>query len=103
MYEGWEREDLYQVRPAITYFYNRLREVLPNAEIYGIANSISKTTNDGGIKEEVVTTIKNACEFVNGKAIILEDIHKLSSHPSETGMIQIKDQILEVFDKRDQE
>jgi hypothetical protein len=75
--------------------------VLPNAEIYGISNCVSVQDGDGGIKPEVVETIKNACESVNGKAIILEDIHKQSSHPSETGMIQIKDQILEVFDKKE--
>ncbi|MBR3804148.1 MAG: hypothetical protein IKJ14_02220 [Clostridia bacterium] len=101
MYEGWEKEDLYKVLPAITYFYNRLREVLPNAEIYGISNCVSVEDGDGGIKPEVSQAIKNACESVNGKAIILEDIHKQSNHPSETGMIQIKDQILEVFDKKE--
>ena len=90
MYEGWTKDDLYNVLPAICYFYNRIREVLPNAEIYGLANC--------GLKQEVIDAIEHATIAVGGHAVILQDIETQSSHPTEVGMQQIKDQFLSVFD-----
>ena len=92
MFSGWTKQDLFSVRPAICYFYCRLREVLPTAEIYGIANHIN-------MKQEVIDSIVNACNYVNGKPVTLSNIQVTSSHPNELGMISIKNQILEVFDR----
>ena len=86
MTEGWVREDLYNVLSAIGYFFTKLREVLPEARIYGICNC--------DIKGEVVNAIKNACERIEAKVIVLENIDKLNGHPTPLGMIQIKDQVL---------
>jgi hypothetical protein len=86
MSEGWERKDLYNVLPAISYFFTKLREVLPNAKIYGICNC--------DIKSEVVNATKNVCDKVGGKAIVLENIDKMNGHPTPLGMVQIKDQVL---------
>jgi hypothetical protein len=44
-YDGIEREDLFSVLPAISYFAKRLKESLPTARIVFIANS--------DIKEEI--------------------------------------------------
>ncbi|MBR6736804.1 MAG: hypothetical protein IKL82_00355 [Clostridia bacterium] len=90
MYENWTKEDLYNVLPAICYFYSRLREILPNAEIYGLANC--------GLQEEIITAIDNACKTVNAKSVILENIDTQNSHPTELGMQQIKNQVIQVFD-----
>ena len=86
MTEGWKREDLYNVLPAVGYFFTKLRQVLPNAKIYGICNC--------GIKAEVVNAIKNVCAKIDAKPIVLENIDKLNAHPTPLGMIQIKDQVL---------
>ena len=86
MSEGWERKDLYNVLPAVGYFFTKLRETLPDAKIYGICNC--------DIKNEVRDAIRNSCERVGGKAIVLEKIDKMNGHPTPLGMIQIKDQVL---------
>ena len=89
MSEGWERSDLYNVLPAISYFFTKLREVLPDAKIYGICNC--------DIKPEVTNAIQSASEKVGGKAIVIEKIDKLNGHPTPLGMIQIKDQVLKAI------
>ena len=86
MRDGWQREDLFCVLPAIGYFFARLREILPHAHIYGICNC--------NIKEEIVTAIQNACAAIHGKAIVLKQIEKSEGHPTPLGMVQIKDEIL---------
>ena len=91
-YENWTKEDLYYVLPAICYLYSRVREVLPNAEIYGLANHLN-------MKQEIIDAIAHASEAVGGHAVILQNIETASSHPTEKGMIAIKDQFLAVFDE----
>ena len=86
MSEGWEKKDLYNVLPAVGYFFTEVRRVLPEAEIYGICNC--------DIKNEVRDAIRNATERVGGKAIVLENVDKLNGHPTPLGMIQIKDQVV---------
>ncbi len=91
MTEGFKREDLYNVLPAIGYFFAKLRETLPNAKIYGICNS--------GIKAEIVGAIKTACEKNQAKAIVLTDaVDKISGHPTEKGMADIEGQVLPALD-----
>ena len=91
MTEGWKREDLFNVLPAVHYFFKKLREILPNARIYGIGNC--------GIKAEVVNAFRNACEANGAKPIVLSDaVDKKSGHPTVQGMIDIKNQVLAALD-----
>lgn len=94
MYSDWTKKDLYNVLPGICYFYSRIREVLPNAEIYGIANHVN-------MKQEVIDVIKHATEHVGGNAVLLQDISTTSSHPNAVGMQQICDQILAVMNSEE--
>lgn len=89
MYSGWTTQDLFKALPAICYFYMQVREALPNAEIYGIANC--------GLKQQIIDAIANASEFVDGKAVLLKNIQTTSSHPTANGMEQICEQILAVM------
>ena len=92
MFSGWTSDNLKQVLPAIGYFFVRLREILPDAEIYGLINKPK-------LKTEIQTAITNVCNYINGKVVKLNNIALESSHPTELGMMAIKDQILKVFDK----
>ncbi|MBQ7343165.1 MAG: hypothetical protein IJW53_00200 [Clostridia bacterium] len=89
MYEGWEREDLYRVLPAIGCFFTKLRETLPSARIYAICNT--------EIKSEIVEGIKNASERIGAESIVLEKIDKINGHPTALGMTEIKDQVLKAL------
>ena len=83
---GWKREDLYCVLPAISCFFAELRDILPDARIYGICNT--------EIKLAITGEIKDACERIGAESIELEEIDKINGHPTVQGMIDIKNQVL---------
>ena len=43
--------------------------------------------------------IRNSCSRINGKSVILTGINLTSGHPTDLGMMQIKDKVLQAFDK----
>ncbi len=86
---GHKREELYSVLPAIGYLFTRLRAVLPQARIVGIANS--------NIKFPIVTAIENATHAVGGVFVRLSGIEKLNSHPTAAGMRAIADAVAAVL------
>ena len=92
MYSGWTESDLEQVRPAVCYFFTRLREILPNAEIFGLVNR-------DYIAYDIEMAIRNSCKYINGKSVILSGIISSSNHPTDIGMMQIKDKVIQAFDK----
>ena len=90
MYSGWTDSDLNKVLPAICYFFSRIREILPDAEIYGITNL--------RMKQELIDAIDHATAHVNGHFVGIK-VELQESHPTAVGMQQIKDEILKVFDR----
>ena len=90
MFSNWQKTDLYNVFPAIDYLFCKVRKTLPNSEIYGIANC--------DIDKNIVTAIKNACNYVNAKFVELDGVDKDCGHPTALGMEQIKNQIIKVMD-----
>ena len=91
MREGWRREDLYSVLPAVWCYFTDLRATFPEAEIYAICNC--------DINELIVENMVAAAESVGATPIRLHDIDKLEGHPTALGMVQIKDQIIDVMNK----
>ncbi len=85
-YDGIEREDLFCVLPAISYFAKRLKEALPTARIVFIANS--------DIKEEIIDAIQRIAEHYGLESVALTGIAKVNRHPDELGMEQICAQVL---------
>lgn len=86
MLEGWSREDLFSVLPAIGYIAHRLKTALTDTRVIFIINT--------DIKPEIQEGIKKACEHFAVEYIALRDISKIEGHPTKEGMTQIKDQIL---------
>lgn len=86
MLEGWSREDLFSVLPAIGYIAHRLKTALTDTRVIFIINT--------DIKTEIQEGIKKACEHFVVEYIALKDISKIEGHPTKEGMTQIKDQIL---------
>ncbi|MBR5515861.1 MAG: hypothetical protein IKU52_06635 [Clostridia bacterium] len=84
-FSDWQKEELYYVLPAICYFIYRLKETVPDSNIIWLIND--------GLKEEIANGMKTACEYYGVKYIELEDIDKISGHPTPKGMLQIKEQI----------
>ena len=87
-----DKKELYNVLPAISYFFKKLRTTLPSARIIGICNC--------DIKKEIVDATVNVCEKIGGKAVALNGINKLNGHPTPLGMIQIKDQVLSALEEQ---
>ena len=86
-FDHFQKEDLLKVLPGICYFFKRVKEEMPNAELVVIINT--------GLKPEVAEGMKEAAKYYGGKLVALHDIEKVAGHPTANGMIQIKDQILE--------
>ena len=86
-FDNFQKEDLLKVLPGICYFFKRVKEEMPNAELVVIINT--------GLKPEVTEGMKEAAKYYGGKLVELHDIEKVAGHPTANGMIQIKDQILE--------
>ena len=85
-YEGWEKADLYSVLPAVSYFFNRLKEELPDANIVCLINR--------GLKPEISKGMQSAAEHYGIGCIVLEPFETLNGHPTAKGMTEIKEQIL---------
>ena len=90
-YAGFEKEELYNVLPAICCLMSRLKEVAPNAEIYWLVNT--------HLKREIVEGMKTACEFYGIDCIEFKDIEKDAGHPTVQGMQDIKNQIIKFTEK----
>lgn len=83
---GDENENAFFVLPAIHYFARRLKESLIDTRIIFIANC--------DIKEEVIDGMKKVSDYYDLTFVKLENIDKLSRHPTELGMEQICEQVL---------
>lgn len=84
-YSDWNKEELYNVLPAICYFINRVKELAPDARVVCIINTeLKNVVTDGFI---------NACEHYGVEYVKLSDIDKMNGHPSIKGMESIKEQI----------
>ncbi len=83
--EGFERQDFYSVLPAISYFIQKTKALLPDANIVFIINT--------GLKPEIVEAIKTASDYNGISYLELCDIGKLGGHPNVLGMSQIKEQV----------
>lgn len=88
-FENWEKTDLYYVLPAICYFFNLLRETLPQAEIYCLINT--------ELKPEISDCMLISCEKHNITPIKFDNIDKTSGHPTIKGMQDIKSKVLEIL------
>ena len=86
-YSNWNDEELFSFFPAITYFFNKLKETLPNTRIVCVINT--------QLRPEITNGMIEACAHYGVDCIKLKDINKTSGHPTIKGMEQIKNQIIE--------
>jgi lysophospholipase L1-like esterase len=84
-YDNITYGDLYQFRPALARMLQWMTDRYINTEIYFLLN------ND--LREEIDESVKTICARYNVPVIELENIDKLSGHPSVKGMRQIADQV----------
>ena len=91
-HENFTREELYTTLPAICCFMKKLRETLPEAEIYCVSYDLIGDVVDAGFKA--------GCEENRMTFIKLADVDKVSNHPTIEGMKHIKNTILEVMGKK---
>ena len=85
-FDGIEEKDLFCVLPAISHFAKRLSEELKGTRIVFLGNC--------EIKKEVTDAFKSACEHYGLDYVQLEGIEKVNGHPTELGMDQISEQII---------
>jgi hypothetical protein len=87
MYGGWTKESLYTFRPAMAKLLADLRTNYPTARIIFILNA--------ELGEEISSSVLTICSHYDVPCLALTDVDKQRSHPSQKGMKQIADQVLE--------
>lgn len=90
-FSDWTRDSLFFVLPAVCYFFKRLKEELPNTDIICIINN--------GIRRDITEGLRNISEHYGIRYISFENttIDKQNGHPTEQGMIDIKNHIIEMI------
>ena len=88
-YEGISDEDLKSFLPAFSYLIAKIREKAPEAEIVDLINC--------DLSEGITKGQQEICSHYKVHCITLENIDKEDGHPTDVGMIQIKDAILAYF------
>lgn len=89
MYDGWQREDLFSVLPAIGYLLHRLQQVQPQARIVVVVNT--------ELKPAITDGLIAASAHYGAECVVMREVDKLNGHPSILGMTQIKDQLMEIL------
>ena len=84
-YADWSKDDLYSVLPAVCYFFKLITDEFPDCKIISIVNS--------ELGEPFTQSAKLAAEHYGITPVMLENIDKLSSHPTLAGMTAIKEQV----------
>jgi len=90
-YSDWTREELYSVLPAIGYLMQRIRSCIPQARAICVINT--------ELKDVISEELQAACARTGIETIVLENITKVSGHPTIRGMREIADQILRYLEQ----
>lgn len=84
-YSDWTADDLKYVLPAFCYLIDRVKKVVEDITV--IINT--------GLKEEIANGFIAVCKKYEVKYLCLKEIDKEKGHPTELGMRQIANQVIE--------
>ncbi len=84
-YENITGEDEFNVLPAFSSLFQKLRSAAPDAKIICIINS--------GLNELITSGVTEICRHYGIMSVELYDIDKSENHPTEKGMTAIKEQL----------
>ena len=87
--DGFEKQDLYCVLPAISYFFQTLKSTLPQADIYCLINT--------ELKPEITGGFLRVCDKVGITPVTFDYIDKNCGHPTVQGMKDIKNGVLRLL------
>ncbi|MBQ5840338.1 MAG: hypothetical protein IIW40_00100 [Clostridia bacterium] len=85
-FEDFEEKDLYNVLPAIAYFFCEIKRILPQAAVYGLVNT--------ELKPEITDAFEQVCKRYGVTKIAFDKIDKVNSHPTARGMEDIKEAVV---------
>lgn len=88
-YDGQTNADLHTFRPAMALLLERTAKRYPTAQVLFIVND--------GLREEITQSIAEICTRYGVAYVMLRDIDKKAGHPTQKGMRQIKEQVLEAI------
>lgn len=89
-YSDWTVDELKCVLPAFCYLINRAKKVVENVIV--IINT--------DLKQEIAKGFIEACEKIEVGYLYLKEIDKENGHPTELGMKQISEQVMEYLNKK---
>ena len=91
-WDNWTEEDLKSFRPALAYFLSHITPLYPDSEFLYIIND--------GLKDEITSSIIEACGRYNVPYVELNGIDKQAGHPNINGMKQIASQVSTALQKK---
>ncbi|MBR5152819.1 MAG: hypothetical protein IKW60_04755 [Clostridia bacterium] len=86
-YDNWTETDLYDTLSAFCYILQRLQNASPDSRIVCMIGAM--------LTDDIKEGYYEACRHYGATPVILDVTDVFSSHPTQKGMRQIKDQILE--------
>ncbi len=90
-YDSLTREDLFSFRPAMARLISEAQNRFPGTRIVYIINS--------ELKDDITSSIIEVCRHYGCEYVLLENVDKMSGHPSVAGMKAIKNQVLKRLKK----
>lgn len=90
-YGSLTREDLFSFRPAMARLISEAQNRFPGTRIVYIINS--------ELKDDITSSIIEVCRHYGCEYVLLENVDKMSGHPSVAGMKAIKNQVLKRLKK----
>ncbi len=89
-FSNFTEADLYNVLPAICYFMYTLKTDLPSAKIVFIINT--------ELKPEIMDGMEKAAKYFGVEAVRLQSIDKQEGHPTEQGMTDICEALIQTIE-----
>ena len=81
VWEDWTPEQLKSFRPALTYMLSHMVDRYPNVKLLYIIND--------GLKDEITSSIIEACRHYDVPYLQLKNVEKTAGHPNKRGMSRI--------------
>ena len=83
-YADWTKDDLYRVLPAVSYFFCRLRALLPHTRLVSLVNT--------DFPSDFVEALVEIFTHYGVESVVLQEIGKDHGHPNIAGMTAIREQ-----------
>jgi hypothetical protein len=92
IYDGFTKEELYKVYPALSYIFSRAREASPETRIIYVSEEY--------LPDDMKADIREICAHYGADNVEIHGISKIGGHPDRAGMESIAEQIITYLEEK---